>query len=118
MSFSEVLKELAREVKGVKGAAIVGMDGIVVEQYVPGPGPDLQPLAAEYGNVVKVVQNAADSLSMGQARELAVLTEGSVTIIRKINEEYFMALLAEPGAAFGKGRFLLRKAVARVAGEF
>jgi predicted regulator of Ras-like GTPase activity (Roadblock/LC7/MglB family) len=118
MSFSEVLRELARDVKGARGAAIVGMDGIVVEQYVPEPGLDLQSLAAEYGNVVKVVQTASDSLSMGQARELAVVTEDSVMLIRKINEDYFMALVAEPGAAFGKGRFMVRKAVARVSKEF
>lgn len=118
MSFSEVLKDLAREVKGARGAAVVGMDGIVVEHYAVEPGLDLQSFAAEYGNVVKVVQNASDSLAMGHARELAVMTEGSGMIIRKINEDYFMALLVGPGAAFGKGRFLVRKAVARVSKEF
>ncbi len=118
MSFSEVLRGLAGEVKGARGAAIVGMDGIVVEHYAPEPGLDLNSLAAEYGNVLKVVQNASDSLSMGQTRELAVMSDDNGMIIRKINEDYFVALLVGPGAAFGKGRFHLRKAVARLAKEF
>src|SRR5512143_94702 len=99
MSFSEVLMEVTREVKGAKGAAIVGMDGIVVEHYELEPGLDLQPFAAEYGNVLKVVQNASGSLDMGAARELAVLTDSSGMIIRRINEDYFVALLIAPGAA-------------------
>jgi predicted regulator of Ras-like GTPase activity (Roadblock/LC7/MglB family) len=118
MSFSEVLRGMTEEVKGARGAAIVGMDGIIVELHSLEPRLDLHSFAAEYGNVLKVVQNASGSLDMGDAKELAVTTDNCVMIVRRINEDYFLALLVAPGAVFGKGRFAARKAAARLKGEF
>ena len=118
MSFSTVLRGVTEDVKGAKGAVLVGMDGIIVEEYISEPGVDLQSIGAEYGNILKEVQNASASLRLGQARELAVLTEIADLIIRKINDEYFLALLLSPACNLGKGRFMVRKAVNRLEKEF
>jgi len=118
MSFSEVLKDVTEDVKGAKGAVVVGMDGIIVEEYILEPGVDLQSIGAEYGNILKEVQNASNSLRLGHARELAVLTESTDLIIRKINDEYFLALMLSSDGNFGKGRFMVRKAVNRLEKEF
>jgi predicted regulator of Ras-like GTPase activity (Roadblock/LC7/MglB family) len=119
MSFSEVLKGMTGELKGAKGALIVGMDGIIVDEYTAEPaGVDMSSIGAEYGNVLKEIQNASRSLQLGEASEVAVKTDAACLIMRKINEEYFVALLFSPDGNIGKGRFLVRSATRRLVKEF
>jgi len=119
MSFSEVLKGLTGDLKGAKGALIVGMDGIIVDEYSSEQsGVDMSSIGAEYGNVLKEIQKASQSLQFGEANEVAVTTEAVCLIMRKINEEYFVALLLSPDGNIGKGRFLVRSATRRLVAEF
>jgi len=118
MSFSEVLRGITSDVKGAKGAVVVGMDGIIVDEYTVIPDMDLQSVGAEYGNILKEVQNASMSLQMGTAKEVAVMTELNDLILRKINDEYFIALVLSKDGNFGKGRFMVRIAANRLEKEF
>ncbi|MGA2193194.1 MAG: roadblock/LC7 domain-containing protein [Nitrospirota bacterium] len=117
MIFSEILKGVTEEVKGGRGAVVVGMDGIIVDEYVKTPGMDLQSIGAEYGNILKGVQRASISLNMGGAKEMAVMADSCGLVLRKINEEYFLALLMSPNANLGKGRFALRMAANKLEKE-
>lgn len=118
MSFTEVLKYVTSSVKGAKGAAVVGMDGIIVESHIETSGVDLPSVSAEYGNILKEVENASKSLKMGSPAEVSVVTESSDLIMRKINDDYFIALVLSPDGNFGKGRFLMRVAANRLVEEF
>lgn len=118
MSFSQILKEVAQDVKGAKGAVVVGMDGIIVDEYTAEPGMDLQSISAEYGNILKEVQIASLSLQMGRTNEVSIITDSNDLIMRKINEDYFLALILSPDGNFGKGRFVVRRAVNLLAKEF
>jgi predicted regulator of Ras-like GTPase activity (Roadblock/LC7/MglB family) len=117
MSFSGILKEVTDSVKA-KGAAVIGMDGIAVEQYTGESGADMQSLGAEYGNILKEIQQVSMSLEMGGAKELAVMAESGDVILRKINDDYFIALLLSPDANLGQGRFAVRIAAGRLESEF
>jgi predicted regulator of Ras-like GTPase activity (Roadblock/LC7/MglB family) len=118
MSFLGILKEVTDSVKGSKGAAIVGMDGIAVEEYTGETGVDMASLGAEYGNILKGIQQASESLDMGGASELAVMAKSGEVILRKINDDYFIALLMSPKANLGQGRFAVRIAAGRLESEF
>lgn len=118
MSFSEILKGITQDVKGSKGAAVVGMDGIVVDEYHLSPEADMQSLSAEYGNVLKEVQRASLSLQLGLASEFAVMTDTTGLVIRRINEDYFLTLLMSSRTGLGKGRFKARVAARRLEKEF
>jgi predicted regulator of Ras-like GTPase activity (Roadblock/LC7/MglB family) len=118
MSFSDILQGLTSNVKGAKGAFIVGMDGIIVEEYNLDGEIDMQSIGAEYGNILKEVQNASASLKLGVAREVTILTEAASVIIRKINEEYLVAMIIAPGGNYGKGRFMTRVASVKLEPEF
>lgn len=119
MSFSEVLRGLTDSVKGAKGAFIVGMDGIIVDEYKIGPeAVDYNSVGAEYGNVLKEIQNASRALHLGDATEVAVMTDEVDIIMRKINDEYFIALLLSHGTNVGKGRFLARATSRKLEKEF
>jgi len=118
MSFSQVLKEITQNVKGARGAVVVGMDGIIVDECTAGPGIDLQSISAEYGNILKEVQIASESLRMGTTKEVAIRTEASDLVMRKINDDYFLALVLSPEGNFGKGRFVVRMAANKLIKEF
>jgi predicted regulator of Ras-like GTPase activity (Roadblock/LC7/MglB family) len=118
MSFSEVLKELAEGIPGSKGAAVVGMDGIIVEELAAEAGVDLQSVGAEYGNLLKGAQAASRSLQIGKTEEISIAAERAWLVMRKINEDYFIALLLSPESNMGKGRFLLRIAADKLIKEF
>jgi predicted regulator of Ras-like GTPase activity (Roadblock/LC7/MglB family) len=47
-------------------------------------------------------------LDFGATKEVAVQTENMVTVMRLLNDEYFVALAIKPNGNIGKGRFLLR----------
>jgi hypothetical protein len=47
-------------------------------------------------------------LEAGDTREVAFKSEKMVTLIRVINESYFVAMTLVPDGNFGKGRFMLR----------
>jgi hypothetical protein len=38
--------------------------------------------------------------------------------MRKINNEYYLALVIKPEGNYGKGRFVLKTAVPKIEGEF
>jgi len=56
-------------------------------------------------------------LDAGETKEVAFKTDKMVTLIRVINESYFLALSIEPDGNFGKGRYLLRIAAPKVLDE-
>jgi len=59
-------------------------------------------------------------LSLAQAgtvRSLELQTELGVVVLRMLNEEYFVALILEPGGLVGRGRFEVRNHAVDLARE-
>jgi predicted regulator of Ras-like GTPase activity (Roadblock/LC7/MglB family) len=68
----------------------------------------METVGSEYSQVLGQIRQAAQMLDMGTAREVAVQAENMITLMRLLNDEYFVALAIEPTGNIGKGRFLLR----------
>ena len=79
-------------------AALSGFDG-----FLSKPG--------SYMAVLKDIQKAADMLEAGRTQEVAVRAERRTTVMRLINEQYFVALAISPTGKVGRGRYLLRTRV-------
>ncbi|HEX9756725.1 MAG TPA: roadblock/LC7 domain-containing protein [Nitrospiria bacterium] len=109
MSFEESLRRITNNMEDSMGVALVGMDGIVVEEHKRDPLLDLHSLGAEYCSVIKGLEKTSDSLSMGVMRELSVVAEKSTVLLKRINDEYFLLLVVGSDGNFGKGRFLMKK---------
>lgn len=118
MSFSEILKEAVHKVEGAESAVILGADGMIVEEYSKDKLVNLEDLSAEASQMIRDIKNAAESLKLGNAREFSIISDLCGIIVRKINEEYFLALVIRPEGNYGKGRFILRTLVPRLEGEF
>ena len=116
--FTEILKEAVEKADGVVGALIVGSDGITVEEYLLNSPVDSQSFGAEYSTLIKDVERASESLGLGIANEISIISEGCIVVMRRINKEYFIAMIMKPEANFGKGRFVLRRTVPKLEKEF
>ena len=118
MNFIEVLKDTVDKVDGAVSAMIIASDGIAVEEYVSEKILDLAGLGAEASAMIRDIGFAAENLGLGEAREFSIISDKCGIIMRKISEDYYIALIIKPEGNYGKGRFVLKTAVPKIEGEF
>ncbi|MBE0425821.1 MAG: roadblock/LC7 domain-containing protein [Nitrospirae bacterium] len=118
MSFLEVLKQTVDKVDGAVSAMIIGTDGISVQEYAPEKIVDLTGLSAEASAMIKDISSAADNLGLGEAKEFSIIADSCGIIMRKINSDYYLALVIKPDGNYGKGRFVLKTVIPKIEGEF
>lgn len=118
MAFQDILKEMVDGLNGALAAAVMGIDGIPVDQYVrTGAGCDIEAVGIEYGKVIEEVRKASYLLSLGDVREINIDSASAAVVIRLVTPEYYLALVMESGANAGKARYLLRRASLKTAEE-
>lgn len=107
--FKAVLQEVVDNTRGATAGLLMGYDGIPLETYVAdGQDTSVETVGMEYSVVLTQIKQAAEMLEVGTANEVAVQAEGLTTVIRLLNDEYFVAVTLTPGGNSGKARFLLR----------
>ena len=111
------LEELCTRVKGAYAATIMGHDGLPVDTVGAAADNDLDvaALVVEFGALVSQVQRSAQMFAAGDLEELAIRSERLTTILRPINESYFLVLALRPGANLGMGRYLVRMSAPKLA---
>ncbi len=118
MSFTDVLKETVDKVDGAVSAMIIAADGIPVDEYAKERVIDLTGLGAEASAMIRDIGFAAENLRLGEAREFSIISDTCGIIMRKINAEYYLALIIRPDGNYGKGRFVLKTTVPKIESEF
>jgi predicted regulator of Ras-like GTPase activity (Roadblock/LC7/MglB family) len=118
MSFSDIMKEVVNGTDGALGAVIVGLDGIPVEELTVSSELDLQSMTVEYSALLKEIEKGSQASQMGSTKEVTVITDKALIMLRRLNDEYFFVLLMKPEGNFGKGRFLLRMSAPKLLKEF
>jgi predicted regulator of Ras-like GTPase activity (Roadblock/LC7/MglB family) len=113
--FRESIREVVEGTDGGLAGVLMDFEGIAVETYSKGDQPfDIQAVGAEFSVILKSIQRATESLEAGGPNEVAIQSEKVTTLIRILNEEYFLAVALEPTGNFGKGRFLMRTAAPKL----
>lgn len=116
--FREVLAEVVDRTEGGIAALVMGMDGIAVEQYRKDDVPfEVETMGMEYSVVLRDIRKASELVDGGEAREVTIQGEKLTTVIRLINNEYFVAVALRPDGNFGKARYLLRTGASKLASE-
>jgi len=116
--FQEVLRNVVDQSEGGIAALLMGYDGIPVDKYVREDSTlDVEPIGMEYSVILSQIRKAAEMLDAGTAREVAIQAEKLTTIIRLLNDEFFVALAIRPDGNFGKARFLLRTGASKLLSE-
>lgn len=112
MSLSDTLQHVIQDFEEARGAALVGMDGIVVDEQKLDGQLDLQALGAEFSGLLKTAGKLGESVGFGGIIELVTSAEHSVVILRQVTADYFLILVIQADGNMGKARFLVRKAAA------
>ena len=106
--FEQVLQEVVSGTDGGIASVLMGFDGITVDSYAADGDVNVENVGMEYSVVLAQIKQAAEMLELGAAREVTVHAEAMTTVIRLLNDEYFIALAIAPSGNVGKGRYLLR----------
>lgn len=116
--FREAIQSVVDEIDGGLAGMLMDLEGIPVESYVRGDVQfDTEAIGAEASVLVKSIQRASEMLDAGDAREVSIQSERMVTLIRVLNESYFIAVTLAPGGNLGKARYLLRVIAPKLVGE-
>lgn len=118
--FREVLQDVVERTEGGVAGLLMGFDGIPVDAYVRDGGGlpvDVETVGMEYSVILKDIRKAAELLEAGGASEVSIQAEKLTTVIRVLNDEYFVAITLRPDGNYGKARFLLRTAGSKLLSE-
>ncbi|MCA9597530.1 MAG: hypothetical protein KC776_29655 [Myxococcales bacterium] len=116
--FKEALQGVVEGTDGGVAGLLMDFEGIPLESFSREESVfDIEAVGAEVSVVVKAIQRATEMLEAGDTKEVAFKSAKMITLIRVINENYFIALTLSPEGNLGKGRFMLRVAAPRLAEE-
>lgn len=116
--FGEYLREVVQGTDGGVAGLLMGFDGIAVDSYAKDDAEiDITTVGMEFSVIISQIRRAAEMLEAGVTKEVAIQAEKLTTVVRVLNDEYFLALALEPTGNIGKGRFLLRIAAPKFLSE-
>jgi predicted regulator of Ras-like GTPase activity (Roadblock/LC7/MglB family) len=115
MSFASILQEIVDDCGGGLAAALMGADGISIEQVEASgelreslsDGVDV--LGVEFGRILDEMRKASDSVGGGALEEVSVRLSNFWVLMRMVDEETYLVLAIEPDGNMGKARFLMRR---------
>jgi len=117
MSLATSLQRILDGVDDAEGVALIGMDGIVVDEVKRSSELDLHSVAAEYCGMWRELDRVSGSLALGGTRECMIASETRTFLFRKVTADYFLAMALTSDGNTGKGRFSLRYNAPSVAKE-
>jgi len=106
--FMNKLENAVGSIKGCEAAILMGFDGISVDSFEVDKKLDIETVGMEFSVVLKEVRKAAELLEAGKTEEMTVRTEKMATVLRIVNDEYFLAMMLSPGGNIGKAKYTLR----------
>ena len=116
--FQSLLQGVVEAADGGVASLVMDLDGITLDSYSkPDARFDIQMVGIELSVVIKGVTQASSMLEAGNTQEVAIVADELITVVRMVNEQYFVALSLEPGANIGKARYILRTRVPAMASE-
>jgi predicted regulator of Ras-like GTPase activity (Roadblock/LC7/MglB family) len=123
MSFTSALRSIVDESGGGIGAALMGSDGIAIDQVEASAPPvalggegglaeEIAALGVEFGRILDEARKAADSLNGGAVEEACLRMARFWVLLRSVDAETFLVVVLAPDGNLGKARFLMRRHLA------
>lgn len=114
MSFGDLLSKIVDDCGGGIGVALMGSDGIAIEQRMASDPPvaldaeDVGAAGVEFGRILDEIGKASDSLGGGALGEIVVRLARFTLIFQLVDAENFLVLALAPDGNLGKARYLIR----------
>jgi uncharacterized protein len=111
VELDQILSNLVANVDGAIGAALGGMDGLLIEQFSNDAKLNLSNVIAEHSNLLRSAKIAyAVSLHAGEVSEIQISSEKLIGFTKRITDDFFVTLVLEPSGNIGKAKLLLEQA--------
>jgi len=123
MSFQPILRSIVDECGGGLGIALMGPDGIPIDQTLAATASardfedELGAAGVEFGRILEEMGKASDALGGGAVSEATVALARFTLILRVVDEESFVVLALRPDGNLGKARYLIRRHLPRLRAE-
>ena len=118
MTFDEILRTIVDQCGGGIGAALMGNDGIPIEEYSADTSVEVGTAGVEFGRILMDIRKASDALAGGAVDETIIRMARFTLIFQPIDDENFLVLALAPDGNLGKARYLIRRHMLAVRQEF
>jgi len=124
MTFQSILQTIVDECGGGVGIALMGADGIPVEQAMVASDEaraledEFSAAGVEFGRILDEIRKVADALNGGMLRETVVSLARFTLIFQTVDDEFFLVLALLPDGNLGKARYLMRRHMPAIRDEF
>ncbi len=121
MSFAAMLHEIVEGCSGAMGAALMGNDGVPIEEVVAhqgGLGEEIGNAGVEFGRILDEIRKASDAMSAGAVQETVISLTRFTLIFRSVDAETFLVVILSPDGNLGKARYLMRRQLHAIRQEF
>ena len=116
--FRDALRDVVEGVDGGLAGMVMDFEGIPLETFSLSTAPvDIEAVGIEASVLVKSIRRATEMLEAGDTSEVSIKSDRMVTLIRILNNTYFVALTLLPSGNLGKARYLLRTLAPRLLEE-
>ena len=115
MSFAAMLREIVEGCNGGIGAALMGNDGIPIEQVtashaVANPlAEDIATAGTEFGRILEEIRKASDAVAGGAVIETTILLSRVTLVFRAVDEDTVLVVALAADGNLGKARYLIRR---------
>lgn len=124
MSFQSILQTIVDNCGGGVGVALMGSDGIPVDQAMVASDEaraledEFSAAGVEFGRILDEIRKVADALNGGMLRETVVSLARFTLIFQTVDDEFFLVLALLPDGNLGKARYLMRRHMPALRDEF
>lgn len=110
MDFREILEQIMERTKEAYCVLLMGSDGIAIEKIIGNELSNLDILAAEYTNILKVTSDSLKEIETGRIKEIINITDNTIILLHSLTNDYFLFMALPGDSNFGRARFELKRA--------
>jgi predicted regulator of Ras-like GTPase activity (Roadblock/LC7/MglB family) len=114
MSFASLLHGIVDGCRGGLGAALLGYDGMPIEQVASPSAPEglldeLATAGVEFGRILSEIRKASDALAGGALLDATVRLSRMSFVFCPVDDDTFVAVALAPDGNTGQARYLIRR---------
>ncbi len=111
--FEAIIKAISKSLEGIVFVGIVGKDGLPVS-VISDENFERSESSAEIAGIFNTTQRVVKTLNMGNFVDLFFDTDKFGTLIIKINNEYFLAIIMHTPVNIGRARLEAKHAAIQI----
>ncbi len=123
MTFSRILQGIVEQCGGGIGAALMGTDGIPIDQFVSSGVPDgplsedIGTAGVEFNRILEEIRKASDGLAGGAMTETVVVLANFSLAFRPVDADSYLVVVVAPAGNLAKARYLMRNSLSAICDE-